>query len=70
MTTRTILRPFIARVAVPLEPGAFEKVRYDEQRQVSLIFVKGAWVDATTAPRASISATRMTKVARETTDDA
>lgn len=60
--------PLIARSKTPLDSPPVDVLRYDEARQRSQVFVSGVWVDSTQAPVA-LAATRMTKVAHETSDD-
>lgn len=61
--------PFLLRFAEPLPDTAFDRLRYDEYRQISQVEVNGVWVDTPNALDGVQSTTRMTKVQAETTDD-
>jgi hypothetical protein len=69
MTHEVSMGPFIALFATRIEPGHAEKIRYDQQRQLSEVFVDGKWVDAAASVAPLTVGTRVTKVSQETTDD-
>jgi len=68
MSSSQTKTPLIARSKMPLNSPPVDLLRYDKARQRSQAFVAGVWVDSTQAP-VKLAATRMTKVANETTDD-
>ena len=69
MPTAPMKSPFITMFAVPIGQTNQQLFRYDEQRQVSQVFVGSCWVDAVTARESEPRWTRVTKVHQETTDD-
>lgn len=61
--------PFICLFAQKLPELPNQWLRYDAGRQISQVFVDGAWVDTCDAPGAISASSRVTKLDRETTDD-
>ena len=61
--------PFIVRFGEPIEEHPMRPLRYDAPRQIAQVLVNGAWVDTPDATGEVESSTRVTKTARETTDD-
>lgn len=70
MTANQMPLPFLARYAVAMPITDRPPVRYDRCRQISQVLVEGHWVDGLSASVPEQSATRMTKITHETTDDA
>lgn len=66
MTVDRAARPFIAIFGTILHPEREEVRRYDEDRQVSILVAEPLSAGTVAVVE---SGTRMTKVARETTDD-
>jgi hypothetical protein len=61
--------PLLLRFARLLPDQPIHLLRYDAKRQIAETFVAGRWVDANEAREAEASATRITRVRAETTDD-
>lgn len=61
--------PLLLRFAEPLPETVCERLRYDEERQISQIEVNGIWIDTPGAASEVQSTTRVTRVQAETTDD-
>ena len=63
------MTPFILRFAQQIPASYPQALRYDAQRQIAQILENGKWVDTPDAREKVRQATRLTKVAAETTDD-
>jgi len=61
--------PFVFRYAQRMEEHPLRMLRYDSPRQIAQVLIDGSWLDTPDAPGDIAASTRMTKVARETTDD-
>lgn len=64
------MRPFLFRFAEPIPDHATNLLRYDSQRQISQMLIAGNWIDSPDAAGKPMADTRITRVRRETTDDA
>lgn len=64
------MTPFLLLFMEPIPETPRYSLRYDVQRQISQAFIDGKWVDSIDFPSLLKSPTRVTKVSRETTDDA
>ena len=61
--------PFVFRFAHRLPNIPHQILRYDAARQISQVLVDGHWVDSRLALSEPLTATRLTEVRMETTDD-
>jgi hypothetical protein len=63
------MRPFLFRFAQPLPLGRANPLRHDRCRPTSQAFGDGVSINVLEAPANMLLATRITKIAQETTDD-
>jgi hypothetical protein len=68
--SKSAMLPFSVRFAEPIIQLDARPIRYDANRQISEVLVNGRWIDAPDAPAVDLPVSRLTRVARETTDDA
>ncbi len=61
--------PFLLRFKNTVSEPA-RTLRYDVTRQISQVFVEGKWIDGCDRSAPSLDMSRITRVERETTDDA
>jgi hypothetical protein len=61
--------PFLLHFGERMPKRLATPLRYDARRRVSQVFTCGEWVDALDMRQAEMGVTKLTGVARETTDD-
>jgi hypothetical protein len=63
------MRPFLFRFARPIPLAPANPLRDDHYLQTSQVLGDGVWIEVLDVPANILSATRLTEVAQETTDD-